>query len=368
MLHFVLGSRTLAGIFVALAIGLLSSVGVPSDSARIAAALSSRPIVPPPAVPAFVHRAVIDTIVAAATSGSSFLMVEGGNRMGKTVAVRAAAARLSTQRTVLWTSCVTSSTADSVLQRLYGLRRNLLVDYFFGILRSTVGPPSQIEELVLSRPASSPEPVLVVERAELLALEELKRLVDFAKELRDAGLGRFIFVFSPSDKLAAVPAFGAMSRARVIPVLDLSRSETLELLGHTCAPQRAAAVYSLLGGHLPHLMDAAVPLFCAGELDEGGMAEAFSAQVRSRLESVEWQIGCRVGTCACQAACAVLEKDWSSSLLAAGRQLLLAEHLIRASLQSRVHVIDAPFVRSYLQLHCKCSFAEAAPAITMRFE
>jgi ABC-type branched-subunit amino acid transport system permease subunit len=38
----------------------------------------------------------------------------------------------------------------------------------------------------------------VVERAELLPVGELKRLVDFAKELVDAGLGRFIFVFSPS--------------------------------------------------------------------------------------------------------------------------------------------------------------------------
>ena len=358
MFSFILGNRALAGIFVALAIGLLAGMNVPSDSARISAALSSRPIVSPPNVPSFVNREVIDLIFDAATSGDSFLMVEGGHRMGKTVAVRAAAARLSSQRTVLWTSCVISSTAVSVLQRLYGLQRNLPVDNFFGLLHKTVPPSDYFEELVLSRKSSAPEPVLVVERAELLVLEELKRLIDFAKELRDAGLGRFIFVFSPSDKLAAVSAFGAMSRARVIPVLDLSRTETLELLGHKCAPERAATVYSLLGGHLPHLMNAAVHLFCAGKLDEGGMTEAFSGEVRNRFKSVEWQLGCRVDTCACKVGCAVLREDWSSSLLVAARKLLLAEHLIRASLLSRVHVIDAPFVRSYLELHCKCSFEE----------
>ena len=336
---------------------------VPSDSARISAALSSRPIVSPPTVPSFVHRGVIDLIFDAAAFGDAFLMVEGGNRMGKTVAVRAAAARLSSQRTVLWTSCVISSTADSVLRRLFGLQRNLLVDSFFGLLRNTDPPSETIEELVLSHKISAPEPVLVVERAELLALEELKRLVDFAKELRDAGLGRFIFVFSPSEKLAAVSAFGAMSRARVIPVLDLSRTETLALLEHKCAPVRAATVYSLLGGHLPHLMNAAVHLFCAGKLDEGGMTEAFSGEVRNRFKSVEWQLGCRVDTCTCKVGCAVLREDWSSSLLVAARKLLLAEHLIRASLLPRGHVIDAPFVRSYLELHCKCSSEETTVAI-----
>ena len=112
-----------------------------------------------------------------------------------------------------------------------------------------------MQELVLARAASAPEPVLVVERAELLPLQELKRLLDFAKELVDAGLGRFIFVFSPSDTLAAASAFGAMSRASVIPVLDLTRSEALELLGHFCAQERATSVYALLGGHLPHLME-----------------------------------------------------------------------------------------------------------------
>ena len=334
-------------------------MSIPSDSALIASALSSRPVIAPPHVPSFVPRAAIDDIVAAASSGRTFVVVEGGNAVGKTVAVRAAAARLSTQRTVLWANCDSRSTADSVLQRLFGLQRSLIVDYIFGLLRSTAAPPAQIEELVLSRTPSAPEPVLVVERAELLPLGELKRLLDFAKELCDAGLGRFIFVFAPSDKLSAVSAFGAMSRAHIIPVLDLSRSETLELLGHTCSPERAAAVYSLLGGHLPHLMDAAVRHFCAGALDEGGLSKAFSEQLSNKLRAVNEQLGCKkADACACAVACAVLREDWSSSKLASARLKLLSMRLIRASLQSQVHVIDAPFVRSYLQLHCKCPSEE----------
>ena len=364
-----------AGVFAALAVGVLASVCSPfSDAACIAAALASRPAVPPPTTRAFVHRAAIDAIAAAATSARSFVVVEGGIRVGKSVAVRAAAARLSAQRTVLWAACTTStSTADTVLQRLYGLRRNPLVDYLSGLLRVTAGRPAQTEELVLSSrgggaaaAGSAPEPVLVVERAELLAPGELARLLLFASDLRYAGLGRFVFVLSPSDEpdsLAAVRGTRGLSSAKVVTVQDLSRDETLEFLGQrACAPERAAAVHSLLGGHLPHLLDEAVPLFCAGALDAGGLAEAFTAEVRGRLNAVEGQMGCR--GCACQAACTVLSGDWGSSLLAAARQQLLAQRLTRAPLRSWVHVIDAPFVRSYLQLHCNCSIAETTvPAV-----
>ena len=357
----VMGNKAQSGALVALLLGLAAMVAVPTDSARIGAALASRPAIPTPTAAHFVHMVVIDQIVASASSGGgTFLVVEGGNRAGKSVAVQAAAARLSAGRAVLWCDCTSSSTADTVLQRFYGLRRNLVVDYLSAFLRVSAGPPAEVQELVLARAASAPEPVLVVERAELLPLQELKRLLDFAKELADKGKGRFIFVFSPSDKLAGVSAMGAMSRARIIPVLDLTRSEALELLGHTCSPQRASSVYAHLGGHLPHLMEEEVRLFCEGALDEGGLVAAFSALVRDRLRSVEWQLGCGAGSCACAVACAVLREEWGSSLLTSARPLLLAEHLIRFSLKSRVHVIDAPFVRSYLQLNCPQCMRPAA--------
>ena len=349
----VLGNKAVAGVFVALFIGVLARWLVPSDADRIARALASRPVIAMPTIPHFVHRAAIDEIVAAATSGSKFILVEGGNRMGKTVAVRAAAARLSTLRTVLWTSCVSSSTVDTVLQRLFGLQRNTLVDYLFGLLRSTVGPPEEIEELVLARARSAPEPVLVVERAELLPLEELKRLLNFAKEMRDAGLGRFILVFSPSDKLAAVSAYGSMSRARVVQVLDLSPGEAAAFLAQFCPPDRTAQVLGLLGGHLPHLMEDVVADYCAGSLGANALEGFFAALVDAKLTEVEWQLGC--SGCACAAICAVVNRTWTSSALAAARPLLLAQHIARSSLLHGRHTIDAPFVLGYIEQRCSCT-------------
>ena len=368
----VLVNKTLSGALMALLLGLLAMYAVPTDDDRIARALASRPSIPMPTAKHFVHRLVIDEIVEAANSSDSiatFLVVEGGNRAGKSTAVRAAAARLSAGRTVLWSACTSSSTADTVLQRLFGLQRNLVVDYLSNLMRVAAGPPAEVQELVLARAASVPEPVLVVERAELLPLQELKRLVDFAKELVDADLGRFIFVFSPSDKLAAVSAFGAISRASIIPVLDLTRSEALEMLGHFCTPERATSVYTLLGGHLPHLMGKDVRRFCAGALDVGELQTAFSVLVRNKLRAVDLQLGCTTGACACKAACAVLrEGEKDSSFLASARPLLLGVHLIRSSLNSGLHIIDAPFVRSYLQqncLHCTDPAAEEALALGM---
>ncbi len=130
----VMGNKALSGALVALLLGLAAMAAVPTDSARIGAALASRPVIPMPTAAHFVHRVVIDQIVASAsTGGSAFLVVEGGNRAGKSVAVQAAAARLSAGRAVLWSDCINSSTADSVLQRLYGLQRSLAVDYISGL-------------------------------------------------------------------------------------------------------------------------------------------------------------------------------------------------------------------------------------------
>ena len=356
-----LGNRAVAGVLVALLIGLLARWLVPSDADRIASSLASRPVIPMPDIPNFVHRAAIDEIVAAATSGSKFVMVEGGNRMGKSVAVRAAAARLSTQRAVLWTSCASSSTMDTVLQRLFGLQRNTLVDYLFGLMRSTTGPPEEAEELVLARARSVPEPVLVVERAELLPLEELKRLLNFAKEMRDAGLGRFIFVFSPSDKLAAVSTFGSMSRARIVQVLDLSHGEAVALLAQYCSPDRTAQVLGLLGGHLPHLVEDVVTDFCAGSLSANALEGFFTALMDAKLKQVELQLECR--GCACAALCAVVNSAWTGSAIAGARPLLLAQHITRSSLQHGQHTIDAPFVLGYIEKRCSCTSWAGQPRL-----
>lgn len=344
-------NKALVSMFIALLISILVGVNLLSDSSTIARSLASPTLLSAPAFPHYVHRAVSDEIVLAASSGRKFVVVEGGEDTGKTVAVRAAAARLSASRTVLWTQCTTSSTLDTVLQRLYGLRRSQLVDYLLN-----PRPSAELEEFLLSRAATQPEPVLVVDKAELLPLQDLKNLVNFAKKMCHAGLGRFILILSPSDKMTAVSTLGAMAAGRIITVLDLPRSEALELLGHTCTPERAATVYSLVGGHLPHLLEEEVASFCAGTLDKGGLTAAFYDKVHSRLSAVEWQLPCN--KCACPAACAMLNKQWGDSDLIAARPLLLEQQIARHSLLHGGYRIDTPVVLHYIEQQCSCTAHE----------
>jgi hypothetical protein len=312
-----------------------------------------------PPVRDYVPREETEAIVRAVAVEESFVIVEGGSRVGKTIAVKAAAVALSRSRAVLWYNCTEDSTMDAILRGLYALDHPLLVERLFSALQGAarLARPS-VPSLVLQMGALVPEPVLVVEMAELLALGELRRLLNFAKQLVDARLGRFILVFSPSDSLGLVSGAGALSRARVIPVLDLTRAQTTQYLASRCDAPRAHSVHSLLGGHLPHLMDEAVARFCAGALGEGALARHFAALVAAKLKAVEMGMACDAGACACAVACAVVNEQWGHPLLsAAARGLLLSQHLIRASLQQQTFVVDAPFVRSYVEQRCSCSQA-----------
>lgn len=201
VLSFLMDKPLSGALAAALLIGVCALLFVPSDVVRVSRALASREPVSVAGVPHFVHRSVIDDIVAAIELGDNFVVVEGDNRVGKTIAVLAAASHLSRSRAVLWCNCTHRSTLESTLQTLYGLERNTLVDRVFDIVSKSVGPPPDVQRLILSRGSVTPEPVLVVEEAEQLPLGELKALVIFAKRLADAKPGRFVFVVSPSDEL-----------------------------------------------------------------------------------------------------------------------------------------------------------------------
>jgi hypothetical protein len=196
----------------------------------------------------FVERHEVGEIVYEIEHGKDFVVAEGGNRVGKSVAVAAAAALLSLTRTVLWYDCTEESTAESALKQLYGVEHNTLVDRLSASFVNyyKAGPRADLKTLVLlSRERTVPEPVLVVEGAEELAVGELEELFKFAKELVDAKRGRFIFVFSPSKKLGEMSEVSALSRARVVSaVLDFSLYETMQFLsGLNCTPERAEVVH-----------------------------------------------------------------------------------------------------------------------------
>ena len=366
---FLCDNKAVSALLVALLVFTLGALLVPSDSSHIAHAVTTRRLIFMPPVRDYVQREETGAIIRAVTEGAHFVIVEGGNRMGKTIAVRAAAVALSHTRAVLWYNCTEDSTMDAVLRGLYDLDNPPLIEHLVGALQGAarLARPS-VSSLVLRMGALMPEPVLVVEMAELLGLEELRRLLSFAKQLVDARLGRFILVFSPSDSLGLISGAGALSRAKVIPVLDLTRAQAEQYLSSRCSEPRAASVYSLLGGHLPHLMEEAVARFCAADApDQGALAAHFSTLVAAKLKAVEMGMACHAGACACAVACAIANEQWGHALLSSARRLLLSQHLIRASLQQHIFVMDAPFVRSYVEQRCGCSRQLAAavpPGIT----
>jgi hypothetical protein len=369
---FFLENQAVSVILIAILVSVLSMSLTPSEASRVATALSSHNRIVLQHMENFIERHEIALIISAIkNSANNFVVVKGGNHMGKTIAVKAAASYLSNTRTVLWYNCTRESTMKGALMELYGVERNLLVDRLFGFVREKISPPVDVEKIVLSRGPLVPEPVLVIERAERLPITELKSLVDFAKELADGRLGRFIFVFSPSDKLAAISGYGAISRAKIIPVLDFTFSETMQYLSHFsyCASsEQASSVYNLIGGYLPHLLEDVVQQFCSGSIDIVGLDKYFHDIVASKFDSMDLQLGCNAGECTCNVSCAVLKKRFRDPLFIKARDtavlslssdsqprsILLSEHLFRASLQSRVYVIDSTYILKYIEQQCLC--------------
>lgn len=316
-----------------------------------------------PTLAAFVERREMSAIVRAIESGKNFVIVDGGNRAGKSVAVKVAASRLSLTRTVRWSVCGRADTAATVLWRLFGLddvAASSLSRIVAGVARlSPPAPPSVdvVKGLLLSANSGLPEPVLVVEMAERLHVDELKALLDVAKELVDERRGRFILVFSPTDKFDAIGDFGSVSRAKVVHVGDLSDVEATQYLERVgCSAGRAAALYALVGGHLPHLVSDSVAEYCAEAASlaevEGEVAAEIDAQVTA-LDRV------RGGKPACRALCGVLAQEWPEPDVLS---LLLRKHLVVAALKGGVHV-ESRAVRAYAASRCSCGGLLAASSL-----
>ena len=125
-------------VLVALFVGLLSLVLTPSDESRVATALSTRRPIVMHGVEQYVERHEVTQIVNAIEVGKNFVVIEGGNRMGKTIATKAAVAKLSRNRTFLWYNCTKESTMKIALQKLYGLERTKFVDVIFGFVQKSL--------------------------------------------------------------------------------------------------------------------------------------------------------------------------------------------------------------------------------------
>ena len=343
-------SSAIVGVMILVAAVLLQ----PSEASMVMRALSSRTQFAMPPLVRLVERREMSTIVDAVEMGEDFLVVDGGNRVGKSVSVEVAASRLSSTRTVRWSVCDEGDTAAMVLRRLFGLDASTtsLSRIFSGIAKlSPPVPPSvaDIRALVLSESAPGPEPVLVVEMAERLDIKEFKSLLDFAKELVDKRRGRFVFVFSPTDKLDTIRRFGSLSRAKVIHVSDLSDTEAAAFLKISgCAADRTLVLYELIGGHIPHLVTDTVRDYCRGTLSLADVKSVLFAGIGARFKAVDRALG--TGS-ACSGVCGVLTEKWPKPGVL---DVLLQEHLVVAALTKGVYV-DPQMVRAYVNVHCSCT-------------
>lgn len=98
------------------------AVGLMSEEARVLRLLSAPQHLPPPHIPFAVERPEVD-LIAKRLGGltSSFLVVEGGDRVGKTVAVAMAVSRLSSTTAVVTANSEAADTLDTLLRRMLRL-------------------------------------------------------------------------------------------------------------------------------------------------------------------------------------------------------------------------------------------------------
>ena len=351
-------SKAVSSTFGALTILATAVMLQPSESTLVARALSSQTRFDMPSITPYVERRETALIVDAIERGKDYIVVDGGNRVGKSVAVEVAASRLSGTRAVRWSVCDEGDTAAVLLRRLFGLEdaTATMPRIFAGVaklpspLQKKKKKVVDIRRLALSYSAPGRlEPVLVVEMAERLEVKELKTMLDFAKELADKRRGRFIFVFSPTDKLDAIGDFGSLSRATAIHVGDLSDAEATAFLAQTgCAADRALALYALIGGHLPSLIASTTLFYCHGTISLADAEGALFAEIGARAKAVDRVLG--AGS-ACGGLCGVLAETWPNPEVL---DLLLKKHLVVAALKKGIFV-DSQLVKAYVNIRCGCN-------------
>jgi hypothetical protein len=184
--------------------------------------------------------------------------------------------------------------------------------------------------------------------AERLEIKELKTLLDFAKVLVDKGCGRFVFVFSPTDKLDTIGDFGSVSRAEVVHIGDFSETETTTfLVSLGCDADQAIELYNLIGGHLPYLMQRIIRDYCHSLLPLPKIEAMLLEKIGSQVEAVDRVLG--IGS-ACSGLCGVQTNVWPKREVI---DSLLTKHLIVAALNKGIF-IESQMIRSFMKLHCSC--------------
>jgi hypothetical protein len=147
-----LEGKAVGSTLVGLAILILAVQLQPSESTMVARALSSQTRLAMPQLARLVERREMSAIVSAVEQGGDYIVVDGGNRVGKSVAVEVAASRLSGSRSVRWSACDEGDTAAVLLRRLFGLddAATSLSRNFAKLLPPVPPSVADIRKLVLS--------------------------------------------------------------------------------------------------------------------------------------------------------------------------------------------------------------------------
>jgi hypothetical protein len=63
----------------------------------------------------------------------------------------------------------------------------------------------------------------------------------------------------------------------------------------------------------------AVPQFCSGAIDAGGLEKYFADMITAKFEAMDMQLGCKASTlawgCSCNVTCLIINKDYDIPLL-----------------------------------------------------
>lgn len=350
-------------MLVTMIVAIAGSAILPTDISHLQYTLSHPPSIrfEPQAV--FINRTGVIEQILGVLDGKYFVLVEGEHRVGKSMLVKHLAHLLSASRAVLTVDCPKPRSEEAVIEDLLqlgpqGFAESILSHLKLPLLRTlpgTMDSPKLISLLRSLPPSRSPRPVFVIDGAGKLDKNVLKIMMDMAKTLADDDIAHFVFVFSPSSIVREAAAFGAMSRARVVSVGDLSEKDTVDFLTKSsacnCSEERALRVFRLAGGRFLYLLSDGVKQFCQKYIGEAAFETAMLDSVATDVGSVQGALMKPSGF-GCQQLLAIRRLPQGVAVDEKVKLALFKEHLIRYPISKKLYYLSSTLVKTFVDRRC----------------
>ena len=114
-----------------------------------------------------------------------------------------------------------------------------------------------------------------------------------------------------------------------------------------CSAERAAALFGLIGGHLPHLVTRTIRDVCRDIISTTDATGELLAGIGTQVDAIDHMLGVGSG---CGGLCGVATRAWPTPGVL---DVLLKERLVVASLRKGVHV-ESQLVQTYVKANCSC--------------